>query len=173
MTVYVDVTPLYDLGMVGEMELVGTLDEDLVVPDDVREELTVEPAATNLDRLFEDGTVGPGPDLDGYRADARAVLGDEAPAVDVTLIAGILSAIDRDGEETVGLVSDDRRLRRVAAGLGATVAGTFGVVTQAALGDKYFSTDQAKRVIRRTDNHGVVTTGPLREQAIGDVGGSG
>ncbi len=175
MRVYVDVTPLYDLGMVGEVDLLTELDGDLVVPGPVRAELDVEPAATNLEHLIEEEDVETEVDLNGHREDARAVLGNEAPEVDVTLVAAILAERDRgdDEEVAVGLVSDDRRLRRVAEGLGATVTGTFGVVTQASLGDKYFSTTQAKRVIRRTDGHGLVTTGPLREQAIGDVGESG
>ncbi|MHB9288481.1 hypothetical protein ACKVMT_15730 [Halobacteriales archaeon Cl-PHB] len=175
MRVYVDVTPLYDLGMVGEMDLLTALDGDLVVPDAIRAELDVEPAAANLEHLIEEEDVETDLDLDSYREDARAVLGD-APEVDVTLVAAVLAERDRhdgEGEFDVGLVSDDKRLRRVAEGLGATVTGTFGVVTHASLGDKYFPTSQAKRVIRRTDSHGLVTTGPLREQAIGDVGESG
>lgn len=175
MRVYVDVSPLYDLGMVGEVDLLTALDGDLVVPEAVRTELDCEPAAANLEHLIEEEDVETNVDLDGYRDDARTVLGSEAPQVDVTLVAAVLAERDRgDGENfEVGLVSDDKRLRRVAEGLGATVTGTFGIVTQASLGDKYFPTSQAKRVIRRTDSHGLVTTGPLREQAIGDVGESG
>jgi predicted nucleic acid-binding protein len=168
MDIYVDATVLYNLGQVGELGLLETLDGDLVVPAAVAEEVTVEPAATNLDRLIEEKPVETDPDVDSFLEDAEQLLG-ESDTSDSRLVAGLLAARDRG--EDVAFVSDDRRLRAVADGLSATVTGTFGVVVRASMDDKYFPTTQAKRVIRRTDHHGLQMTGRLRERAVGEVDG--
>lgn len=171
MKIYVDATPLYDLGMIGETELLGALSGDLVIPEAVRAEVDAEPAATNLAALIEAASVETDPTLDAHLDDAVRLLGEDEVTVDATLVAGLLAErAAADGTPTCGFVSDDRRLRRLADGLGAAVTGTFGVVARAATEDKYFPASQAKRVLRRTDDHGLVTTGPLREEAVGDVG---
>jgi predicted nucleic acid-binding protein len=171
MRVYVDATPLYNLGMVGETDLLGSLSGDLVTPPAVRDEVDVEPAETNLAYLLEAEPVETDPAIDDHRERAARLLDDEPGTVDAAVIAGILAERDAaDGSPVCGLVSDDRRLRRLGDGLGAAVASTFAVVVRTALVDKYFTRSQAKRVLRRVDGHGIVTTGPLREQAIGDVG---
>jgi len=167
MDLYVDATPLYDLGQVGELELLALLDDRLVVPQAVVAEITVEPAATNLTRLLEDHDVVTDPDVEDWLATARETLDAPADNGDVYLVAGLLAARER-GDDVV-LISDDRRLRAVADGLGATVTGTFGVVVRAATEDKYFPMSQAKRVVRRTDSHGLQMTGQLRERAVGEV----
>jgi predicted nucleic acid-binding protein len=172
--ILVDAGPLYDLGQIGELELLPSFDGDLVIPEAVRSEVTVEPAATNLTRFVDEHDVGDEvrgaeeADEADCLTDARALLDATETTSDVVLIAGLLAARDRDAD--AALVSDDRRLRAIAEGLGATVTGTFGVVVRATTGDKYFSTPQAKRVIRRTDHHGLQMTGTLRERAIGEVG---
>ncbi len=165
--IFVDATPLYDLGQIGELELLAVFDGDLVIPQAVIDEITVEPAATNLARFLDENTVETNPDVGEFLDDAAQLLDSSAETSDAALIAGLLAARDR-GEES-GFVSDDRRLRAVADGLGATVTSTFGVTTRAAVDSKYFPATQAKRVIRRTDHHGVQMTGRLREQAIGEV----
>lgn len=165
--IFVDGTPLYDLGQIGELELLTVLDGSLVIPQAVVEEITVEPAATNLARFLEENPVETNPDVQAYLDDAAQLLDTAPEASSTALIAGVLGARDR-GEEC-GFVSDDRRLRAVADGLGATVTGTFGVTTRAAVDSKYFPATQAKRVIRRTDHHGLQMTGRLRERAIGEV----
>lgn len=171
MRVYVDAAPLYNLGMVGETELLGSLAGDLVIPPAVCDEVDVEPAETNLEYLLEEEPVDTDPAIDDHRKRAARLLDDEPDTVDAAIIAGVLAERDAaDGSPVCGLVSDDRRLRRLGDGLGAAVASTFAVVVRTALVDKYFTRSQAKRVLRRVDGHGVVTTGPLREQAIGDVG---
>jgi predicted nucleic acid-binding protein len=171
MRVYVDVTPLFNLGMVGETDLLDSLAGELVVPDAVAAEVDVEPAATNLASLVEGSPVDTDPAVEPYRGQAADLLDDDPGTVDVAIIAGVLAERDAaDGTPVCGLVSDDRRLRRLADGLGASVASTFAVVVQSALEDKYFPASQAKRVLQRMDGHGLVTTGPLRAQAIGDVG---
>ena len=172
MRVYVDATPLYNLGMVGETELLGSLAGELVVPEAVVAEIDVEPAATNLEYLLEEVDVETQPQLAGHRERAARILDDDPDTVDAALIAGVLAEREAsDGTPVCGVISDDRRIRRLADGLGAAVASTFAVVVRTALMDKYFTASQAKRVLRRMDGHGLVTTGPLREQAVGDVGG--
>lgn len=168
MRLYVDVTTLYDLGQIGDLDLLGAFDGTLVVPEAVVDEVTVEPAATNLTRFLEEREVDTEPDTAEWLADARQLLDASIDSSDVHLVACLLAARDRG--EDAALVSDDRRLRAVADGLGATVTGTFGVVVRASVDDKYFPTSQAKRVIRRTDHHGLQMTGRLRERAIGEVG---
>ena len=167
MAIYVDATPLYDLGQIGELELLDVFDGDLVIPEVVIDEITVEPAATNLARFLEENEIETKPDTTAYIDDAEQLLDESTETSDVAVVACLLAARDRD--EPAALVSDDRRLRAVADGLGATVTGTFGVTTRAAVDSKYFPATQAKRVIRRTDHHGVQMTGQLRERAIGEV----
>jgi predicted nucleic acid-binding protein len=165
---YVDATVLYNLGQVGELGLLEALDGDLMIPAAVADELTVEPAATNLDRFLDEKPVETDPDTGEFVEQAEQLLGESGTS-DSSLVAGLLAA--RDREKQVAFVSDDRRLRAVADGLGATVTGTFGVVVRASMEDKYFPTTQAKRVIRRTDHHGLQMTGRLRERAVGEVDG--
>jgi len=85
----------------------------------------------------------------------------------VALVAVLLAA--RDDDQEIVLVSADKRLRAIAEGLGATVTSSFGLTVRASIDDKYFTVNQAKRVIRRMDHHGVQMTGRLRERAIGEV----
>lgn len=166
MYVYVDVTPVYNLGQTGSLDILECLEGALVIPDAVVDEVTVEPAATNLEIYLENTDVS-GPDVSAWVDTAQGLLGSREPASDVALVAGLLRGHERD--QQVALVSDDRRLRAVAEGLGATVTGTFGVITRASVDDKYFSTSQAKRLVRRTDHHGVQMTGRLRERAVGEL----
>ncbi|AQL42207.1 hypothetical protein BV210_05535 [Halorientalis sp. IM1011] len=170
--IYVDATVLTALGAVGELDLLGAFDGTIALPDAVRAEVTTEPARTNLDRFAEDHDVVTGSVETEWTEDARRVLDAAESTSDVRVIEGILAATENDATAdgpTVGLLSDDRRLRTVAEGFGATVAGTFGVVVRAAVSDKYFSQSQAKRVVRRIDSHGLHLTGELREQAVGET----
>ena len=168
MRLYVDVTPLYDLGQVGGLDVLKAPERELVVPQTVVDEVTVEPAATNLDLFLEEADVVTDLETDGW-LDAAAELLDAAEYhSDVELVAGLLQ--EREHDRDAVLISDDRRLRAMGDGLGATVTGTFGVVVRASLGDKYFSTTQTKRLLRRTDQHGLQMTGQLRERAIGEMG---
>jgi predicted nucleic acid-binding protein len=167
MRVYVDATPLYNLGQVGDLNLLGVVDGQLVIPAAVLDEVTVEPAATNLRRFLDEHAVETNPDDSAFLDTAKMLLDTEEETSDVHLVAGLLAA--RDAGEEFGLISEDRRLRAVADGLGATISSTFGIVVRASLNHKYFPTTQAKRVIRRTDHHGLQMTGQLRERAIGEV----
>lgn len=165
--IYVDATALVALGQVGEHELLTAFDGEIVVPDAVRAEVTTDPARTNLDRFIAEKPVVTGPVETDWTEQAMEVLGATEPTSDVRVIEGILDATDGDHEPAAGLVSEDRRLRTVAEGFGATVTGTFGVVVRAATEDKYLPTSQAKRIVRRIDSHGLHLTGELREQAVG------
>lgn len=168
--ILVDATTLYELGQVGELELLDAFDGDIVVLDAVAAEVTVEPAATNLKRYRDEHDVETAVEgLGEFEADATALLAAEERTSDVAVVAALLAGRERGAD--VALVSGDTRLRAIADGLGATVTSTFGVVVRATMDDKYFSTAQAKRVIRRTDHHGVQMTGTLRERAIGEVDG--
>lgn len=167
MHVYVDATPLYNLGQVGDLDLLNVVDGHLVIPEMVVDEVTVEPAATNLQRFIEENTVETDPDDSAFLDTAKTLLDADEETSDVHLVAGLLAS--RDAGEEFGFISEDRRLRAVADGLGATISSTFGIIVRASLDDKYFPTTQAKRVIRRTDHHGLQMTGQLRERAIGEV----
>lgn len=164
--IYVDVAPLYDLGQIGELAVLAEL-EGVVVPEAVVAEVTVEPAATNLERFLREHDVTTEPAVEEWLADARGLLGESEVTSDAYIVAGLLEARDREG--SAGLISDDRRLRAVADGLGATVTGTFGIVTRASAMDNSLSPSQAKRVLRRTDDHGLQMTGRLRERAVGGI----
>ncbi|WP_247007382.1 hypothetical protein [Halorientalis litorea] len=170
--VYVGPSVLVALGSVGELDLLTAFDGTPVVPESARTEVTTEPAKTNLDRFCDDTGAARTVDTD-WTDDAMAVLDTTAATSDTRLLEGVLAATDatdggRDGP-AVGLVSDDRRLRTVAEGFGATVTGTFGVVVRAASEDKYVSATQAKRIVRRIDSHGLHLTGEMREQAVGST----
>lgn len=171
--VFVDATALVALGQVGELQLLDSFEGRLVVPDSVRGQVTAEPARTNLDRFLEENDVVVGPVDTEWHAQAMRALGESERNSDTDLVEGVLAAIEEQRADPgadappVGLISDDRRLRTVAEGLGATVTGTFGVVVRAAAVDRYFSANQAKRVVRRIDSHGMHLTGEMREQAVG------
>lgn len=167
MRVYVDATPLYNLGQTGALEVLLAPELELVIPTAVRDEITVEPAATNIERFLDEESITTAVDAADWEDDAMAILDTAEKNGDVALVAGLLADRDR-GVETV-LVSDDRRLRAIGEALDATVTGTFGMIVRASLDDKYFSTNQVKRLVRRVDNHGVQMTGQLRERTVGAV----
>ena len=85
------------------------------------------------------------------------------------MLAGVLAHRDSDDRAAVAVVSEDRTVRRMAQGLGAEVTSSFGVVVRAAIEDKYLKPTQAKRIVRRIDQHGTHLTGELRERAVGEV----
>lgn len=166
--ILVDAVTLYELGQIGELELLDAFDGDITILDAVAAEVTVEPAATNLERYRDEYDGASSVEgLDEFEGDATALLDAEGRTSSVALVAALLAGRERGAD--AALVSGDKRLRAIADGLGATVTSSFGVVVRAASDDKYFSTTQAKRVIRRTDHHGVQMTGTLRERAIGEV----
>jgi len=165
--IYVGPTSLYSLGQVGELSLLDAFDGDIVVPEPVIDSVDVEPAATNL-AAFLDGGVETGVDEARLGA-ARSVLGAKDIGAGETVIAGVLAHCDPADRTAVAVVSEDRTVRRTAQGLGAEITSSFGVVVRAAIEDKYLSPTQAKRIVRRIDQHGMHLTGELRERAVGEV----
>ena len=163
MDVYVDATTLIALGTVGELDLPTTFDGRLVAPEAVLREVTTEPARTNVERFCEreDVLVRPVSSAMGVEH-AKELLGEEGVNGDVQIIADVLvSTAFPVGP--IGVVSDDRRVRTVADGLGATVTGTVGVIVRAV--ESGLDEREAKELVRRIDSHGLHMTGELRERA--------
>ncbi|MFY4812290.1 hypothetical protein [Haloarcula argentinensis] len=165
--IYVGPTALYSLGQVGELSLLDAFDGDIVIPEPVIDEVQVEPTATNLAEYRESG-IDTGVD-EAHIEQARSLLGDSDLGPAVTVLAGVLAHRDSDDRSAVAVVSEDRTVRRMAQGLGAEVTSSFGVVVRAAIEDKYLKPTQAKRIVRRIDQHGMHLTGELRERAVGEV----
>lgn len=160
--IYLDATPLIALGTIGELDHLTNFDGSLIVLPEVQREVTTEPARTNLDRLLDRPRVLTEAQIDD-RMDEQAmeILGETTVTGDVRLVGVVLE--HTGNEEPVAIVSDDRRVRTVARGLGATVTGTIGVIVRAVeegLGDK-----AAKDLLRQVDQNGPHMTGELRETA--------
>lgn len=165
MIVYLDASVLISLGSIGELPVLDALDGDLRVPETVRAEVTSEPAATALERFTSefDVPIEAAADVPAdRREEAARLLGDESLNGDVHIVAGVLHR--RESEDSVGVVSDDRRVRTMAESLGATVTGTVGVVVRA-VADGDLDEAAARDLIRRIDSHGLHMTGELREKA--------
>lgn len=166
--VYVGPTVLYSLGQVGELPLLSYLDGRLVVPAAVRDEVTTEPARSGLAEFVADEDVSTAVPSKALER-AQELLGTDEESHEAVLLAGVLAHADPDDRSAVALVSEDVRLRGLARGFGAAVTSSYGVVARAAMADKYLSATQAKRIVRRTDQHGLHMTGELRERAVGEV----
>lgn len=168
--IYVGPTTLYDLGQVGELELLTAFDGDLVVPEPVGDAIDVEPAATALEEFLERESVDSALEDDDVPR-AQQVLDVDSTTPSVAIVAGILADADHEDRTAVAVVSEDRRLRSIAEGFGASVTSSFGVVVRAAVEDSTLKTGHVKRIVRRLDAHGLHMTGELRERAVGDVSG--
>ena len=163
MGIYVDATTLIALGGVGSLDLRTVFDRWILVPHGVRAEVSGEPAKSTLERklsteceFFEAGIAGEHVDR------AREILDESKETGDTWIIAAVISR--RASDEEVAVISDDRRVRTVARGLGATVAGPIGVVVRN-VADGELTADEAKDLVRRLDSHGLHMTGELREKA--------
>lgn len=167
--IYVGPTTVYHLGQVGELSLLDAFDGTVVVPETIRDSVDVEPASTNLGEFVADDDVATADDADRFD-DARSVLGDRDVGAAVAVLAGVLAHRDPNDRTAVAAISEDRTVRRVSQGLGAAITSSFGVVVRAAVEDKYLNPSQAKRIVRRVDQHGTHMTGELRERAVGQVG---
>ena len=165
--IYVGPTALYSLGQVGELSLLDAFDGDIVIPEPVAEGVPVEPASTNLEAYLDDG-VETAVETD-HIEQARSVLGGKDVGAAETVLAGVLAHRDRADRSAVAVISEDRTVRRTAQGLGAEITSSFGVVIRATIEDKYLSPTQAKRIVRRIDQHGTHLTGELRERAVGEI----
>lgn len=162
--VYVDASTLIALGTHGHLDLLGVFDGRPVVLEPIQAEVTTEPARTNAARLCDRSDVYRRPtseiDLDET---ALEVLGEQAPNGDVYLVGEVLRLTDVEGR-AIGVVSDDRRVREVARGLGATVTGTVGVIVRNVEAGR-LTVPEAKELVRTVDGQGLHMTGELREKA--------
>lgn len=164
MKIYVDASTLIALETVGALDLLFSFDGRIVVLPAVIDEVTSEPAATNLERFMETNendvrTCSPATDSD--RTQAQSVLDESELNGGVHLVASVLAHTAVN--EPVGIVSDDRRVRTVARGFEATVTGTIGVVVRAV--EEGYAKDDARVLVRRIDSNGLHMTGELREKA--------
>ncbi|MCX2819053.1 hypothetical protein EGH25_06775 [Haladaptatus sp. F3-133] len=158
MRVYVDATTIIALGSVGELQLLRNFDGEVTVPPAVRDEVTTEPARTNLVNFVDSDEVRTElTTSNGSLREAREVLNEDEENGDVQIVACVLE------QEDVAVLSDDRRVRTVSEGFGATVTGTVGVVVRAVR--EGMSSEEAKDVVRRVDQHGLHMTAELREKA--------
>ncbi len=160
--IFLDATTLIALGTIGELEQLTSFTGDLVVLPTVQTEITTESAQTNVNRFIDQYEVAT-TDLavQDRVQQAKEVLGEEEQNGDVSLIAAVLAYTADD--LPVGVVSDDRRVRTTARGLGATVTGTVGVVVRAV--EEGLDREEAYNLVRRIDSHGLHMTGDLREKA--------
>lgn len=169
MELYLDATTLIALGSIGELDLLRKFDGQLVVLPVVRDEVTTEPAATALDRFLQHDDVESDPRGSEDAVDrALELLGDEDVTGDVHLVAAVLSRTASG--EPVAVVTDDRRMRTVARGLGARVTGTIGVVVRAV--EDGMPPAAAKELVRRLDEQGLHMTAELRDAAIALIEGA-
>ena len=168
--VYVGPVPLVGLGGIGRLDLLDALPDTPLVPLTVREQVTTEPARTNLRQLLDRGGARTDiPGDGGYDDAARATLGEPATTADVRLVAAVLE--HGDTVAGVWLVSDDRRVRTVARGLGAEVTGTVGLLVRAV--EQGLPPGEARGLLRDLDDHGLHATGRFLEAAdelIGEAG---
>ncbi|ELZ20269.1 hypothetical protein C475_20887 [Halosimplex carlsbadense 2-9-1] len=167
--IYVGPTSLYALGQVGELDLLESFDGRLVVPEVVERQVTTEPARSALESFLDETSVSTAvPDTAHERA--VEVVGIDEGTHEAAMLAGVIAHADPNDRHAVAVVSEDRRVRRIAEGLGGAVTSCFGVVARAAAEDKYLSRSQARRIVRRIDANGIQMTGEMRSQAVGAVG---
>jgi len=167
--IYVGPTSLYALGQVGELDLLKSFDGRLVVPEVVEAQVTTEPARSALESFLDDTDVSTAVP-DAAHEQAVAVVGIDEGTHEAAMLAGVIAHADPNDRHAVAVVSEDRRVRRIAEGLGGAVTSSFGVVARAAAEDKYLSRSQARRIVRRIDANGIQMTGEMRSQAVGAVG---
>lgn len=160
--IFLDATTLIALGTVGELERLTCFIGELVVLPAVQTEVTTEPAQTNLRRFIDEyGLETTDPSVRDRLQQAKEVLDENERNGDVSLIAAVLAYTAKD--LPAGVVSDDRRVRTTARGLGAIVTGTVGVVVRAV--EEGLDREEAYALVRRLDSHGLHMTGALREKA--------
>ena len=162
MDVCLDVTTLIALGAIGELDLLSRFDGQVVIAETVAAEVNTEPARTNLQRFCTEAEVDRrslDATFDDPIAESKRVLDEEDLNGDVVIVAAVLA--DTAQSVPVGVVSDNRRVRTVASGLGATVTGTIGVVVRAV--EEGMALEDAKRLLERIDEQGLHMTAELRE----------
>lgn len=163
MKAYIDATVLIALGNIGELDRLSVFDAEPVMLSAVREAVTTEPAGTALDQAVASGILSRQPDPPEQRLQGSAsILEDPIDTADVHLIAAVLDA--RSEDRSVAVISDDRRVRTVARGLGATVTCTIGVIVRGV--EAGLDPESAKSLIRRLDEQGLHMTARLWDRAF-------
>jgi len=161
----VDASVIIALGRQGRLDLLSCLDE-VTIPSLARDEVTGEPEASNLADFLEPA----GADLVSPPAAvierAAVLLGDDLVTGDTAIIASIMAATDEAAtdEDSVGVISDDKRLRSIAGGLGAAVTGTIGLIVHN-VDEGQLTSAAAKRLVRDMERRGFHLTGELRDTA--------
>lgn len=174
MKILLDATTLIAFGRVGELDLLLEFDGDPVVLPAVRREVTSEPASTNVGNFVQHEHVltgerlpfsneGPDEVVRPIVDRATETLGESEYSGDVELVTAVMHELDADGSDPA-VISDDRRVRTVCRGLGATVTGTVGIVIRA-VEERGMTSEEGKGLVRRIDGHGLHMTGELRETA--------
>jgi len=168
MRVCVDASTVLALGQIGELELLTIFDGHLIFPPEVVTEVTSEPARTNLRQLLDENKqrevkTDPTVHLSAIE-EAKEILGESNQNGDVRLISQTLVFTENNDAPSITIVSDDKRVRTVANGLGATVTGTVGVIVRA-VEERGITAEEGKDLVRRVDSHGLHMTGELREKA--------
>lgn len=164
MRVLVDASTLIALGRIGELDFLTSIQGEIEIPESVRAEVSTEPANTNLRQFIDHDKVLDEPTIKGGSYEqACEILGEDETNGDVEIISTVL-VLEKLPNANAGVISDDKRVRTVARGLGATVTGTIGVIVRAV--EEYSMTaDEGKDLVRRVDSHGLHMTGELREKA--------
>ena len=157
MKIYVDATTLIALGTVGELDLLRNFDGEVVVLPEVRDEVTTEPARTNVEQFVESEDVEENDGFEDYVEEACDILDESDENGDVQIVASVLA------RDETAVISDDRRVRTVSEGFGATVTGTVGVIVRGVI--EGMSEKDAKETIRLIDGNGLHMTAELREKA--------
>jgi len=159
---YVDATTPIALGTVGELEQLTAVQTPLLVLPTIQAEVTTQPAAANLESFLQSESVSTEPPTTVDDERAMEALGETAVNGDVRLIGAVLA--HTAAGDSVAVVSDDRRVRTVADGLGATVTGTIGVLVRAV--EAGLSPEDARRIVRAIDTNGLHMTAQLRAKAM-------
>lgn len=178
MEIYVDATTVISLGNVGRLDLLTSFDAAIVIPDAVASEATTEPAHSNLRRFTNDDEAGCSNESDATDAARESIpramdlLNEDEVSGDVVLIGAVIR-LQQTGDD-VAVVSDDRRVRRVAEGLRAEVTGTVGVIVRA-VSEGRLDEAAGLALVERLDERGLHMTAELRERAeelVRDAAGS-
>lgn len=156
-----DASVLIALGRQHALDLLTVFDE-MTVPPQVRSEVTQEPETTNLTTFLADADIDIASPPEAAVEQARTILNDDQVTGDAAVIAFAI-ATDDDGN-TIGVVSDDQRIRSLAEGLGVDVTGTIGVIVHA-VRQGQLAADPAKHLVRDIDRRGFHMTGTLRDTA--------
>lgn len=161
MPLYIDATVLISLGRVGELEQLTVFERPIVILPTIQSEVTTQPAAANLETFCTRDRVTTTPPVTPADDRAMDILGESAVNGDVRLIGAVLA--HTAAAESVGVVSDDRRVRTVADGLGGQVTGTIGVLVRAV--EAGLPPAEARALVDRLDTNGLHMTAQLRSKA--------